>query len=40
MTDTDDIDLTPAESLLFWFIWALACFATGGFIAGVLYPYY
>jgi hypothetical protein len=40
MTDNDDIDLTPAESLLFWAVLALAFFAVTGFVAGVLYPYY
>lgn len=42
MTDTepDDIDLSPAESLLFWFVLLVAVVAFGGFVAGVLYPFY
>lgn len=34
----DDIDLSPAESLLFWVVVALAIFAVTGFCAGLLYP--
>lgn len=37
---TDDIDLSPAESLLFWAVLALAAFGIFGFVAGVLYPYF
>lgn len=39
MTNTDDIEI-GLDDLLFWVIWALACFAVTGFIAGVLYPFY
>ncbi len=42
MTDTepDELDLSPAESLLFWVALGIALFAFGGFVAGVLYPFY
>lgn len=42
MTDTEpeDIDLSPAESLLFWVVLGIAVCAFGGFVAGVLYPFY
>ena len=42
MTDTepDDIDLSPAEILLFWVVVALATCVAAGFVAGVLYPFY
>ena len=42
MTDNepDDIDLSPAEILLFWVVLGIAVCAFGGFVAGVLYPYY
>lgn len=36
----EDIDLSPAESLLFWFVLALAVFAVTGFCAGLLYPFF
>jgi len=39
MTDHDDIDLTPGESLLFWATVSIAIFAVGGFVAGLLYPF-
>jgi len=40
MQEPDDIDLSPAASLLFWLVLDLAFFAAFGFIAGVLYPFY
>ena len=42
MTDTepDELDMSPAESLLFWLVLAVAVCAFGGFVAGVLYPFY
>jgi hypothetical protein len=39
MTDPEDIDLTPGESLLFWCTTCIAIFAVGGFCAGLLYPF-
>jgi hypothetical protein len=40
MPDPNDIDLSPAASLLFWLVVALSIFAVVGFCAGVLYPFY
>lgn len=39
MTDPTDVDLTPAESLLFWAVIALAVVAVTGFCAGLVYPF-
>ena len=41
MTGTEpDDDYGQSDSLLFWFVIALTFFAFGGFVAGVLYPFY
>ena len=37
---TDDLDLSPAESLLFWAVLAIELFAVSGFVAVVLYSYF
>lgn len=40
MTDAEPDDDSQSDSLLFWFVIALFCFAAAGFVAGVLYPFY
>ena len=41
MTDTtDDIDLTPAQSLVFWAVLAITTLAVTSFCAGLLYPFF
>jgi hypothetical protein len=39
MTEPTDIDLSPAESLLFWIVLLLTLFGVTGFCAGLLYPF-
>ena len=40
MTDTEPDDDSQSDSLLFWFVIALAIFAVTGFCAGLLYPFF